>query len=163
MTVDKREFYLELIEKHKGIIFKVTRSYCRNEFDRDDLTQEILAQIWRSIGTYNDAFKITTWMYRLALNVAISFYRKDRSVRYKFMEVEESLISYNMDEETENNESIIQLYDFINELNDIDKAVLLMYLEGESQSEIATNLSITTSNVSTKIGRIKEKLRQKNT
>lgn len=157
----KRELYLEIIEKHKGIIFKITRSYCKNEFDREDLTQEILAQIWRSLDTYDSTFKITTWMYRVALNVAISFYRKDKSAVYKHMEIEDKLLSYDMERENENEQSLIELYEFINELNDIDKAVLLMYLEGENQSEIAANLNITVSNVSTKINRIKQKLKQR--
>lgn len=161
MSGDKHELYLEIIEKHKGIIFKITRSYCKNEFDREDLTQEILAQIWRSLDTYDDAFKITTWMYRVALNVAISFYRKDKSAAYKHTEMEDKLLSYDMERESENEQSLIELYEFINELNDIDKAVLLMYLEGENQSEIAANLNITVSNVSTKISRIKQKLKQR--
>ena len=99
-------------------------------------------------------------MYRVALNVAISFYRKDKSAAYKHTEIEDKLLTYNMDEEAENKQSLIKLYEFIHELNDIDKAVLLMYLEGESQSEIATHFSISVSNVSTKINRIKQKLKQ---
>ena len=158
---DKHELYLELIEKHKGIIFKVTRSYCKNEFEREDLTQEILAQIWRSLDTYNDAFKVTTWMYRVALNVAISFHRKDRTASYKHTEIEDRLLTYEMDNENENDRKLNKLYEFINQLNDIDKAILLMYLEGENQAEIATNLDITISNVSTKVSRIKQKLKQR--
>ncbi|GGF72903.1 DNA-directed RNA polymerase sigma-70 factor [Alteromonas lipolytica] len=153
--------YLDILEKHKGIVFKVARSYCSNEFDREDLVQEILAQIWRSLDTYNDSFKITTWMYRVALNVAISFYRSDKSVAYKHTEMEDRLLSYDMDKEREHEQSLSELYEFINGLNDIDKAVLLMYLEGESQAEIAANLNISISNVSTKISRIKQKLKQK--
>ena len=151
MNINKRKRYLKIIEQHKGIIFKVTRSYCKSEFDREDLAQEILAQIWRSLDTYNNDFKMSTWLYRVALNVAISFYRKDKSAAYKHTEIEDKLLTYNMDEEAENKQSLIKLYEFIHELNDIDKAVLLMYLEGESQSEIATHFSISVSNVSTKI------------
>ena len=160
MNIKKRKRYLKIIEQHKGIIFKVTRSYCKSEFDREDLAQEILAQIWRSLDTYNNDFKMSTWLYRVALNVAISFYRKDKSAAYKHTEIEDKLLTYNMDEEAENKQSLIKLYEFIHELNDIDKAVLLMYLEGESQSEIATHFSISVSNVSTKINRIKQKLKQ---
>ena len=160
MNINKRKRYLKIIEQHKGIIFKVTRSYCKSEFDREDLAQEILAQIWRSLDTYNNDFKMSTWLYRVALNVAISFYRKDKSAAYKHTEIEDKLLTYNMDEEAENKQSLIKLYEFIHELNDIDKAVLLMYLEGESQSEITTHFSISVSNVSTKINRIKQKLKQ---
>ena len=160
MNINKRKRYLKIIEQHKGIIFKVTRSYCKSEFDREDLAQEILAQIWRSLDTYNNDFKMSTWLYRVALYVAISFYRKDKSAAYKHTEIEDKLLTYNMDEEAENKQSLIKLYEFIHELNDIDKAVLLMNLEGESQSEIATHFSISVSNVSTKINRIKQKLKQ---
>lgn len=161
MSVERHELYLDILEKHKGIVFKVARSYCSNEFDREDLVQEILAQIWRSLDTYNDAFKVTTWMYRVALNVAISFYRKDKSAAYKHTEIEDRLLTYDMVQESENEQNLSALYAFINELNDIDKAVLLMYLEGENQAEIAANLNITISNVSTKINRIKQKLKLK--
>ena len=161
MSVERYELYLDILEKHKGIVFKVARSYCSNEFDREDLVQEILAQIWRSLDTYNDAFKVTTWMYRVALNVAISVYRKDKSAAYKHTEIEDRLLTYDMVQESENEQNLSALYAFINELNDIDKAVLLMYLEGENQAEIAANLNITISNVSTKISRIKQKLKLK--
>ena len=161
MSVDRHGMYLDIIERHKGIVFKVARSYCSNEFDREDLVQEILAQIWRSLDTYNDSFKITTWMYRVALNVAISFYRKDKTTAYKHTEIEDKLMSYDMEAERANEQSLNELYTFINELSSVDKAVFLMYLEGESQSEIAANLNITVSNVSTKISRIKQKLKTK--
>ncbi|WP_419226793.1 RNA polymerase sigma factor [Alteromonas marina] len=161
MSVDRHGMYLDIIERHKGIVFKVARSYCSNEFDREDLVQEILAQIWRSLDTYNDSFKITTWMYRVALNVAISFYRKDKTTAYKHTEIEDKLMSYDMEAERANEQSLNELYTFINELSSVDKAVFLMYLEGESQSEIAANLKITVSNVSTKISRIKQKLKTK--
>ncbi|MEC8227137.1 MAG: RNA polymerase sigma factor, partial [Pseudomonadota bacterium] len=143
MSIERHQLYLDILEKHKGIVFKVARSYCSNEFDREDLVQEILAQIWRSLDTYNDAFKVTTWMYRVALNVAISFYRKDKSAAYKHTEIEDRLLAYDMVQESENEQNLSALYAFINELNDIDKAVLLMYLEGENQAEIAANLNIT--------------------
>ena len=161
MSIERHQLYLDILEKHKGIVFKVARSYCSNEFDREDLVQEILAQIWRSLDTYNDAFKVTTWMYRVALNVAISFYRKDKSAAYKHTEIEDRLLAYDMVQESENEQNLSALYAFIDELNDIDKAVLLMYLEGENQAEIAANLNITISNVSTKISRIKQKLKLK--
>ena len=161
MSIERHQLYLDILEKHKGIVFKVARSYCSNEFDREDLVQEILAQIWRSLDTYNDAFKVTTWMYRVALNVAISVYRKDKSAAYKHTEIEDRLLAYDMVQESENEQNLSALYAFINELNDIDKAVLLMYLEGENQAEIAANLNITISNVSTKISRIKQKLKLK--
>lgn len=155
----KRERYVALIENHKGIIFKIARSYCYEVSDREDLIQEIMAQIWRSLDSFNDDFKITTWMYRVALNVAVSFYRKDKSNEYQHQEVKDQLLTYDMGEESQRSEEVDKLYSFIGELNDIDKAIVLMYLEGESQSEIASNMDISVSNVSTRLGRIKQKLK----
>ena len=66
MNINKRKRYLKIIEQHKGIIFKVTRSYCKSEFDREDLAQEILAQIWRSLDTYNNDFKMSTWLFNMS-------------------------------------------------------------------------------------------------
>lgn len=157
----KHERYVALIENHKGIIFKIARSYCHDVSDREDLIQEIMAQIWRSLDSFNDEFKISTWMYRVALNVAISFYRKDKSSEYQHQEVKDKLLTYDMSEETERSEDLEKLYTFIGELSDIDKAIVLMYLEGESQSEIASNMDMSISNVSTRLGRIKQKLTTK--
>ena len=120
-----------------------------------------MVQIWRSLDSFNDEFKVSTWMYRVALNVAISFYRKDKSSDYQHQEVKDKLLTYDMSEETQRNEDLDKLYRFIGQLNDIDKAIVLMYLEGESQSEIALNMDISVSNVSTRLGRIKQKLKTK--
>ena len=73
-----QEQFLQLIEEHKGIIYKVSRAYGKNDGDREDLFQEIVIQLWSAFGHYNDQYKLSTWMYRVALNVAISFYRKQR-------------------------------------------------------------------------------------
>ena len=67
----------QIIEQHKGILFKVAKTYCRNDDDRQDLLQEMMIQVWKSLPKYNDTFAVTTWLYRISLNVAISFYRKN--------------------------------------------------------------------------------------
>ena len=76
-TKERNQLFQELIEQHKGILFKVARTYCQDEEDRQDLIQEIMIQLWQSFYKYNDKFKISTWFYRISLNVAISFYRKN--------------------------------------------------------------------------------------
>ncbi len=73
---DKKEFFQELIHENKGLLVKITKSYCQDDEDRKDLFQEMMIQIWLSLNKYNDHFKISTWIYRIAMNVAISFYRK---------------------------------------------------------------------------------------
>src|SRR5258706_14865779 len=73
-----KEDFLKLIEDNKGIIFKICNSYCSNKTDREDLAQEIIYQLWKSGNSFNTGYKFSTWMYRVALNVAISFYRKEK-------------------------------------------------------------------------------------
>src|SRR5450432_984704 len=72
-----QEKFQTLVDEHKKILYKVCNSYCRNRDDRDDLAQEIIIQLWRSFGTFDERYRFSTWMYRIALNVAISFYRRE--------------------------------------------------------------------------------------
>ncbi len=153
--------FQKTIATHKGILFKVARIYCQDEEDRKDLIQEMMIQIWRSFPTYKEQYKISTWLYRIALNVAISFYRKNKRQKGNNVFLNEKIepISEDVDPEQEHQ---LQLLDkFINELNDLDKALMLLYLEEKNQNEIAEILGISVSNVSTKIGRIKTKLKKR--
>jgi len=150
--------FQDLIEQHKGILLKVARTYCRNETEREDLFQEISIQIWRSMDRYNSEFKISTWLYRISINTAISFYRKHSKRQENTIPLDENTPAY-ADENTEKETQLDMLEKFINELNDFDKALMLLYLEEKSHIEIADITGITPSNVGTKIGRIKEKLK----
>jgi RNA polymerase sigma-70 factor (ECF subfamily) len=156
-----KEDFLSIIDANKRIIFKICNSYCKNADDREDLAQEIIFQLWRSWSSFNANYKLSTWMYRIALNVAISFYRKERKTTDTVLmgdhvieiadeQIEESL-------ETKLN----ALQQFINELKPLDKALMILYLEEKPQKEIAEIMGITSTNVATKIGRIKEQLKQK--
>jgi RNA polymerase sigma factor (sigma-70 family) len=161
MTRDKQAF-LELIQGNKGILIKICNSYCTNKNDRDDLAQEIVFNLWKAFANYTPDYKFSTWMYRIGLNVAISFYRKEmRSVR--FSAYSEDLMVF--DDETENKseeaESLGLLQRFIQELKEIDKSIMLLYLEHKSHKEIAEIVGITESNVATKINRIKISLKAK--
>jgi RNA polymerase sigma-70 factor, ECF subfamily len=151
--------FSSLVNENRGIIFKVCNSYCSNKADIEDLAQEIIFQLWKSYKSYNASYKFTTWMYRIALNTAISFYRKVKK-RGNTISLEEHLI-----EIADNNEAVNQninlLQQFINELKELDKALMILYLEEKSYKEIAEIIGITETNVATKINRIKEKLRQK--
>lgn len=155
------ESFQELIMQHKGILFKVARTYCQDEEDRQDLIQEIMIQIWQSFHKYNNKFKISTWLYRISINVAISFYRKD-SVRKKYrIPFDEQISKINDDEEIEKEQKLNLLDQFIGELKEFDKALILLYLEDKSHTEIADILGISVSNVGTKVGRIKDKLKHR--
>lgn len=151
-----------IIEKNKGIIYKVANSYCKDVDDRKDLVQEIIIQLWRSFRRFNHSTKLSTWTYRVALNVAISFYRRDSKRKMASTELSESLIAIIPDHEPPETEGQIkQLQQFIAELKDMDRALMILYLEDRNQKEIGEIMGISETNVSTKIARIKEKLREK--
>ncbi|MEJ7694401.1 RNA polymerase sigma factor [Daejeonella sp.] len=155
----QQQLFQEIIEQHKGILFKVAGAYCPNEDDRQDLIQEILIQVWQSIHKYNDQYKISTWLYRISLNVAISFYRKSSTRAKKYTVLNEQLVEIPDEEKSESEQQLNLLEHFISELKEIDKALMILYLEDKSHTEIAEILGMSVSNVGTKIGRIKDKLK----
>jgi RNA polymerase sigma-70 factor (ECF subfamily) len=155
----QQQFFQEIIEQHKGILFKVARTYCPDEEDRQDLIQEMMIQIWQSVHKYNDQYKISTWLYRISLNVAISFYRKNSTRTKKFTDLNEQMMETPVEDKSENERQLNLLEQFISELKEIDKALMILYLEDKSHTEIAEILGISVSNVGTKIGRIKDKLK----
>jgi RNA polymerase sigma factor (sigma-70 family) len=155
----QQQFFQEIIEEHKGILFKVARTYCPDEEDRQDLIQEMMIQIWQSVHKYNDQYKISTWLYRISLNVAISFYRKNSTRTKKFTDLNEQMMETPVEDKSENERQLNLLEQFISELKEIDKALMILYLEDKSHIEIAEILGMSVSNVGTKVGRIKEKLK----
>ena len=160
-VIIKQEF-LQLMETNRGIIYKVTNSYCYDNEDRKDLVQEILIQLWGAFDKYDKQYKLSTWMYRVALNVAISFYRKETRRADVNMPINDAMINVAADGPNAELEADISLLQkFINQLNELDRALMLLYLEENSYREIAEILGITETNVASKISRIKEKLKQK--
>ena len=160
MNKTKEIEFSRLMNQHKGIIYKVVNSYCQHQDDRQDLAQEILTAMWLAIDKFNNEFKFSTWMYRIALNVAISYYRKDSKREDKASMSEESIIHIAaICDQDERSEEINQLYQFIGQLDKLSKAIMLLYLESESYESIAGSLGITKTNVATRIGRIKETLK----
>lgn len=153
--------FLTLIETNKRIIFKICNAYCHNKDDREDLAQEIIYQLWKSWSSFNADYKLSTWMYRIALNVAISFYRKEQKLTSTVLMGDHviEIADENLEEGLEANLNALQ--HFINELNPLDRALMLLYLEEKSHKEMAEIIGITSSNVATKISRIKEQLKQK--
>jgi RNA polymerase sigma factor (sigma-70 family) len=151
----------QIIEQHKGILFKVAKTYCRNDDDRQDLLQEVMIQVWKSLPKYNDTFAITTWLYRICLNVAISFYRKSATRQNFNVPLVEELTSIREEESNQKQEQLSLLEKFISELDDLDKALMLLYLEDKSYAEMSEIMGLSVSNVGTKLGRIKEKLKKK--
>jgi RNA polymerase sigma factor (sigma-70 family) len=149
-----------LMQENKRIIFKICNSYCANKDDRDDLAQEIVYNLWKSFHSFDADFKFSTWMYRIALNVAISFYRKENKFN-NHVAFSENLIVFddNKEESKEVEGNISLLQRFIGELKEIDKSIMLLYLDDKTYKEIAEITGITATNVSTRINRIKVTLK----
>jgi RNA polymerase sigma-70 factor (ECF subfamily) len=159
-SADKSELFLSVINLNKGIIFKVANSYCKNPDNRNDLVQEIIIQLWKSFDNYKKQYELSTWMYRIALNVAISFYRKDK--KDLSTPLTENIIALVQEEEPgELEENVRLLYQFIDELDELNKALMLLFLEQKSHKQMAEVLGISETNVATKLSRIKDKLKKK--
>lgn len=161
-STEKLVQFQNIINDHKGILYKVISIYCKNTEDRKDLEQEILIQLWKSLGNYNNSYKISTWLYRIAMNVSISFYRTSQR-KNKTIDIEiEPIFSEKFEEEQEDRYSTqkVLLKNFINSLNDFNKAIIILYMEEYSYKEISEMVGITETNVGTKINRIKSKLKK---
>ncbi len=155
------ESLLRLIEDNKAIIWKICHSYCRNHHQREDLAQEIVYQLWKSGGSFDKGFKFSTWMYRVALNVAISFYRKETKSGPLVALADNHLeLAEQTDTASQEEENVQRLQHAMNQLKELDRALMILYLEEKSYAEIAEILGITETNVATKINRIKDRLKQ---
>lgn len=160
-TPTRQDRFLLLLEEQKKILYKVAISYCRNPADRQDLIQEMVVQLWRSFDRYDDTFRLSTWTYRIALNVAISFYRSESRRARNTVPAEDSILEIAADvPEPVEDESLRLLHELIGRLDEIDRALILLYLDGNRYDTIAEILGISETNVATKISRIKQKLRR---
>lgn len=158
----QQDRFLVLLDEHKKILYKVARSYCRNAADRQDLAQEIVVQLWRSFDRYDERYRFSTWMYRIALNVAISFHRSEaRRARFN-VPAEDTLqeIPAEAAGSTASDDDLRLLQHLIGQLEALDRALVILYLDGNRYDTIAEILGISETNVGTKISRIKQKLRR---
>lgn len=160
MTAPKlQQEFQDLIEEHKKILYKICNSYCRDRDARDDLAQEIVVQLWRSFDKFDGRVRFSTWMYRIALNVAISFYRRE-STRTRHVISDEQHLLRAADETKNQSEEIRLLYQFIEGLDALNKALVLLYLDGNSYQEIASVLGVSETKVATNLNRLKNKMKQ---
>jgi RNA polymerase sigma-70 factor (ECF subfamily) len=154
----KEEEFVTLIREHQGLIYKVSALYTEQKQDRNDLYQEIVFQLWKSFDSFRADSKISTWMYRVALNTAIGHLNKKKKRK---KEVQIDTISLIAEENSSGlmEERIRLLHREIGKLNILEKGIILLLLEGKKYEEISEITGLTTTNVGTKISRIKEKLR----
>lgn len=158
--MDQQQAFAQFLETHKQLILKVAGTYCGDSEQRKDLVQDIILQLWKSFPTYNKDFALSTWMYRIALNVSISSLRKEITLKKTHEGLhEQGDLLYYQDPQME--ERLHLLYQHMEQLKPLEKAVLILHLEGRKHPEIAEILGITESNVSTKIHRIKTLLKSK--
>lgn len=147
--------FLEMIRQNEGIIYKVTSFYTDKDHPIGDLYQEVVLNLWKAYPSFRGESKYSTWIYRIALNTCVSFYRRNKkNITYVdiSMDIPESIDN--------NNEEIQELYRLINRLGKIERALVLLYLDDKSYKEIADITGLTVTNVATKLSRIKEKLKQ---
>lgn len=159
MAGEQRAVFAELLELHRGIVFKVAGSYCRHPDDRADLAQEIAAHLWQAYPRYDAGRPFSTWMYRIALNVAISHLRSQRQAATVPLDdgVAELVDPQARDPQTE--QHVHALHRFIHAQAPLDRALLLLYLEDRGYREISEILGISETNVATKISRLKQRIR----
>lgn len=158
--MDKKDRFIKVIKENEGLIFKVATLYTNSIQDKEDLYQEIVFQLWKSFDTFKEQSKLSTWMYRVAMNTAI----------FNLKSVKRQINTISIDTETERFSEVVDkseeerlrfLYENIQTLNLLERGIILLYLEGKNHQEIAEIIGISTTNVGTKILRIKEKLKSK--
>ena len=158
MALDEEQKFVNLINEHQGLIHKVCIMYENDREVRNDLFQEIVLQLWKSFPTFRGEAKISTWMYRIALNTAISGFRKEtRKIVTEDLREVHFNISENGDESEEN---LQKLQWAIRQLNEIDRAMIMMALEEVPYEDIAETIGISQNNVRVRMNRIREKLRK---
>jgi RNA polymerase sigma-70 factor, ECF subfamily len=147
------------LHQYKGLIFKVVRAYARTAMDQDDLFQEITVQVWHSIPTFRHESSVSTWIYRISLNTAIKWARKER--KYYQAETLDDTQHVLQDSGVKVDERLAWLYEEIYQLDEVDRSITLLLLDNFSYKEMSNILGITESNVGVKINRIKKYLASK--
>ena len=160
MAEDTHERFRALLERHRGIVFKVANTYASTQEDRADLAQEIAAQLWRAFPRYDVARSFSTWLYRIALNVGISALRRRPAPgRMEPLGVAHEEIAAAPGLTPELAEQLRALDAVVARLDSLNRALLLLYLEERSHGEIAEILGISETNVATRLSRLKQRIR----
>jgi RNA polymerase sigma factor (sigma-70 family) len=158
---ERHEQFVALLQNHRALLYRVSTMYGRSATERADLAQEIIANIWQAYARFDDRLKFSTWMYRIALNVAISWRRREATQSQHVVpdgqEILEKVAA--LESAAGPDTDLALLYQFIERFDEFDKALLMLYLDGLNHQEISAVLGITTTNIATKIGRLKERLR----
>jgi RNA polymerase sigma-70 factor (ECF subfamily) len=159
MTASGQETFVALVQEHARMLLQISHAYGWTEDERKDLRQEVLTQLWKAFPSYDSRRRFSTWMYRIALNVAISSSRRRRE--HVPLEETSGAEDQGNPEGSELEQRLHALRQLVAGLPPLERALVLLYLDERSQKEIAEVLGISESNVSTKIHRIKQRLRER--
>lgn len=160
MNKELEHSFVDHLEKNQNIVHKICRLYTNDSDSHNDLFQEITIQLWRAYPKFRGDSKFSTWMYRVALNTAITLYRKSKR-RIKTQDFEGVSFKISATEYNDTTEEQLKLmYNAVKTLNDIDKALVFLYLEDKNYKEISQTLGISEVNARVKMNRIKDKLRK---
>ena len=154
-----KDEFLEILSKYQGILHKVNLIYFRNKTDREDNFQEIMYQLWKSFPGLKNRSSIGSWIYAVSINTSISRLKRESRIEYRD-KLPDAIDKFDLIEELSFNENFRMLLQAIYHLNEIDKSIMLLYLEEKSYDEISEILGISKSNVGVRINRAKELLKQ---
>lgn len=159
MTKELEHSFVELLEEHQNIVHKICRLYTNNQDSHNDLFQEITIQLWKAFPKFRGDSKFSTWMYRVSLNTAITLYRKSkRNINTQDYDDVQYKIASEVYDDTEE-QQLKLLYNAVHQLNDIEKALVFLYLEDKDYHEISETLGISEVNARVKMNRVKTKLK----
>ena len=156
----KQTQFLQRIGENKGILFKICKIYEDNAEDRDDLLQEMILQLWIAYDSFRGESKFSSWMYRVALNTAIVFFKRqkrrpdDVPLHYDMEQPEE------LSNAGEKEEQLAVFYKAVRQLSKVEKALIYLYMEDQPYNEIAAHLGITEGNLRVRLNRVKNKLKE---
>lgn len=154
----KQKEFIELIKPHQGILVKVSKIYMDTEADQADMRQEILFQLWKSYPKFKGNSEFSTWMYRVSVNTAITFFKQKKKSPFSDL-ISEKEYQKPDEIDTLKNEQLEHFYKAVRSLNKVEKALILYSVEGYSQKEIAKQLGLSEVNTRVKLKRTKDKLK----
>ncbi|GEN73169.1 MULTISPECIES: RNA polymerase sigma factor [Chryseobacterium] len=152
--------FLKLVNQHKGILYKASRIYADSLEDREDLQQEILIQLWKSYQNFKGNSEFSTWMYRVAINTAITYLKKEKKRTDNQTDVPHHFEVQNEDYNPSKDRQLEVFYTAVQELKALEKAIIFYFMEGMSHKEIGDNLGLSEGNARVKLNRTKEKIQQ---
>lgn len=160
MSSQTEATFLKLVNQHKGILYKASRIYADSTEDREDLQQEILIQLWKSYQTFKGDSEFSTWMYRVAINTAITYLKKEKKRTQNHTDAPQHFEVLSEDYNPTKDKQLEIFYNAVQELNPLEKAVIFYFMEGMSHKEIGSNLGLSEGNARVKLNRTKEKIQQ---